>query len=128
MTSRARQVDDQPAGEDRGRLRGVRIDTLLPAIRAYRPQSEPLRRLEDPDRLEVGGFEEDLLGRLRHLAFLPAHDRRERDRLLAVRDHQVARVELPQRPVERAELLARVCAPDDDPAVGEQGAVERVQR
>ena len=41
---------------------------------------------------------------------------------------EIVRVDRPERPVERPHLLARACVADDDPAVGELRAVERVQR
>ena len=77
----AGQIDDQPAGEDRGRLGQVRVDAFLPAVGAGRPQPQALRGLEDADRLEVRGLEEDLGRRVGDLGLLPAHDRCERDRL-----------------------------------------------
>ena len=43
---------------------------------------------------------------VRDLRLLAAHDRRERDRALAVGDQQVGRVELAHDAVERADLLA----------------------
>ena len=62
------------------------------------------------------------------LGLLAAHDPGERDRALGVGDHEIGRVELPQLAVERAHLLARRRAPDDDPPLRELAAVERVQR
>ena len=50
-------------------------------------------------------------------ALEPAHDRGERDRLLAVGDQEIARVEPPQRPVERPQLLSVAGVSDDDRAV-----------
>ena len=41
----------------------VRVDALLPAVRALGAEAEPLGRAEDPDRLEVRGLEQHL-GRL----------------------------------------------------------------
>ena len=125
---RAREVDQEPAREHRGRLGRVRIDALLPFVRAFRAQRETLGRPEDADRLEVGGLEEHLGRPVRDLGLEPAHDRRQRDRPLAVGDHQVARKQLPQRTVESAQRLALVRTPDDDPPAGEQRPVERVER
>ena len=62
------------------------------------------------------------------LGLLAAHDPGERDRALRVGDHEIGRLELAQLAVERAQLLARPRAPDDDPPLRELAAVERVQR
>ena len=62
------------------------------------------------------------------LGLEPAHDRGERDGLLAVRDQQVARQEPALGAVERPQGLALVRAADDDPAAGELRAVERMER
>ena len=70
--------------------------------------------LQDRDGLEVRRLEEDARRLGGDLGLLAAHDRRERDRALAVLDHEVARVELAQLAVERAHLLAVVRAPDAD--------------
>ncbi len=61
------------------------------------------------------------------LAFLPAHDRREGNRPLAVRDDQLGRLEPALHAVESAQLLPWPCATNDDPPAGESAAVERVQ-
>ena len=124
---RAGQVDEQTAREN-GRVLGeMRVDALLPAVRAGRAQREPLGRALDAERLEVRRLEEHLGRRVGDLAVLATHDRGQRDGALAVRDQQVGSLETPERPVERAELLAGAGMPHDDPPVGELRAVERVQ-
>ena len=124
----ARQLDEKLRRERR-RLRGeIRIDALLPAIRALGPQLEPLRAPQQPERLEVGRLEQDLGRRVPHLGLLAAHDPGERDRALRVGDHEVALVELAVDAVERPELLAALCATHDDPVARERAAVEGVQR
>ena len=64
----------------------------------------------------------------RHLAVCPAHDRRERNRLLAVGDQQVSLVDPSQRAVEGCDLLARPGVADCDASTREPRAVEGVQR
>ena len=60
VSSRAGEVDEQPAREHRGGLGRVRVDALLPLVRALGAQREALRGLEHPDRLEVRRLEQDL--------------------------------------------------------------------
>jgi hypothetical protein len=122
----AGEVDQKPAGEHRGRLCRIRVDTLLPLVRALGAQREALRRAKDADRLEVRRLEQDLGRRVGDLGLEPAHDRSERDRLLPVRDQQVAREELTQRAVERAERLSLARSAHHDPSAGQQRAVEGV--
>ena len=110
------EVDEEPAREDRGRLGLVRVDALLPAVRAVGTQREALGRLQDPDRLEVRGLEQDVGRRIGDLAVLTAHDRRQRNRLRAVGDDEVALVERAPDAVERPELLARTRSAHDDAA------------
>src|SRR5207247_8335255 len=50
----ARELHDQLGGESRGRLGQVRVDTLLPSVRALGAEAEPLGGLKNPHRLEVG--------------------------------------------------------------------------
>ena len=76
----AGEVDEEAAREHRGRLRRVRVDALLPAVRALGAQAEPLGRVQDPDRLEVRGLEQHLGRVVADLALEAAHDRRERHR------------------------------------------------
>ncbi len=125
--ARAGQLDDQLRRERRRRAGEIRVDALLPAVRALGAEREPLRAAEDPDRLEVRRLEQDARRRLGDLGLLAAHDPGERDRALRVGDHQVGRVELAQRPVERLHLLARPCAAYDD-AAAQRFVVERVER
>ena len=121
------QVDEQAAREDRRRLGEVRVDALLPAIGSSRSERQTLRGAENAERLEVGRLEEHLVCRVRDLAVLAAHDRREGHGALAVRDEEIVRVDRAERPVERSHLLARACVAHDDPAAGELRPVERVQ-
>jgi hypothetical protein len=58
----------------------------------------------------------------------PAHDRGERDRALPIGDEQVLVAELPQRAVERRQLLAGARAADEDAAARELRPVEGVER
>ncbi len=126
--ARAGQVDEQAAREHGRGLGEIRVDALLPPVRAGRAQCELLGGPEDSQRLEVRRLEEHVGRPVGDLTVLAAHDRRERNGLLAVRDQQVALVEPPQRAVERAQLLVRACAAYDDPAVRELGAIEGVER
>ncbi len=126
--ARTREVDEHPAREYRRGLGEVRVDALLPAIGSSRAEPEALGGAENPERLEVRCLEEHVRRRVRDLAVLAAHDRRERDRALAVRDEQVVRLEPAQRAVERAHLLTRACVPHCDAAVRELCAVERMKR
>ena len=121
------QIYQQAAREHRGVLREVRIDALFPAVRAGSSQGEPLGRAEDPEWLEVGRLEEHLGRLVGDFAVGAAHDRGERDRLLTVGDQEIGRLESPQRPVERAQLLARASTPHDDAPAGKLRAVERMQ-
>ena len=122
------EVDEQAAGERCGRLCRVRVDALLPLVRPLRAEPEPLGGAEDADRLEVRRLEEQLGRRLGDLRLEASHDRRERNRTLAVGDQQVARPELAERAVERAEGLAFAGAPHEDAPAREKAPVERVER
>ncbi len=126
--ARSREVDEHAAREDCGGLCEVRIDTLLPAIGSSGAKREPLGRAEDPQRLEVGRLQEHLGRPVGDLAVLAAHDRRERDRTLAVGDEEVVDPEAAESPVERPHLLARTRVPNGDAAAGELRAVEGVER
>ena len=57
---RAGEVDEQPAREQRSVLGEVRVDALLPAVRAGGAEAEALRAAQDPERLEVRGLEQHL--------------------------------------------------------------------
>ena len=79
---RARQLEDE-LGRKRGRLGSkVRVDALLPAVRALGAERMPLGAPQDADRLEVGGLEEDVRRPLPDLGVLAAHDPGEGDRAL----------------------------------------------
>jgi len=85
----------------------IRVDPFLPAIRALSAQAEALRGLEDPERLEVRGLEQDGGRALADLGLLPAHDPRERDPALGVGDQQVVWVEPALDAVQRSQGLAQ---------------------
>ena len=56
---------------------------------------------EDPDRLEVRRLQQQLARVVGDLGLLAAHDRRQRDGALGVRDHEVGEVEPALDAVER---------------------------
>ena len=125
----AGQLDDQ-LGRQHRRLAGqVRVDTLLPPVRALRAEPQPLGAPQDPDRLEVRRLEQDVRGRVADLGLLAAHDRRQRDRSLGVGDQQVPGL-------ERARAARRASAAVSpgrarrtiDSAARERVVVEGVQR
>ena len=58
--ARAGELDEQLGRERRRLRREVRIDALLPAVRAFRAQREPLGGAQDPVRLEVRRLEQHL--------------------------------------------------------------------
>ena len=91
VTGPARAADlDEQLRRKCGRLRRqVRVDALLPAIRAFRAELQPLRGPQQPDRLEVRSLEQDLGRRVSDLGLLAAHDPCQRDRLPPVGDHEV---------------------------------------
>ena len=80
--ARTRELDDELRGELRRLLGEIGVDALLPAVRAFGAEPQPLRRAEDRVRLEVRGLEQDLGRLLADLRLLAAHDSRERDRAL----------------------------------------------
>ncbi len=57
--ARAGELDEELRCERRGAAGEVRVDALLPAVRALGAEREPLGAPQDPDRLEVRGLEED---------------------------------------------------------------------
>ena len=122
------ELDDQLRRELRGLLREVRVDAFLPTRRSLGPQAQPLGGTEDRVRLEVRGLQQDARRAVADLALLAAHDSGQRDGTVGVRDHQVVRFEVAVDPVERLQLLAGTRAADNDPAAGQLGEVERVQR
>ena len=71
------RLRDEPRAEARRRRGEVRVDALLPAVRALGPQAQAPRRGEDPDRLEVRGLEQHVFRPLGDLRLLAAHDRRD---------------------------------------------------
>ena len=121
------QLDDQLRRERRGRPREMRVDTLLPAVRALGAQPEALGGSEDRERLEVRRFEQDVRRPLADLGLLSAHDPGESDRPLGVGDEQIVRLEIPLDSVQRSQLLALVRAADDDLAAANRVVVEGVQ-
>ena len=122
------QLEHERGRQVRGRLGEVRIDALLPAVRALGAKTEPLAGREEAVRLEVRRLEQHRLGRFADLRLLSAHDPRERHRAIGVGDHQVGRHELAVDAVEGAEPLSGVGTPYDDAPAAERRVVERVQR
>jgi hypothetical protein len=86
----AGKVSQKLCGELGRRLREVRVDPFLPAVRALRPQAQALGGLEDRERLEVRGLEQNLGRALADLGLLAAHDPGERNRAVGVGDQQVS--------------------------------------
>ena len=107
---RARQLEQQLGREVGGRLGEVRVDALLPAVRALGAEAQPLRGEVDAVRLEVRGLEQDGRRLVADLGLLAAHDPGERDRALGVGDHQVVGRELAVDAVERAQSSRRARA------------------
>ena len=106
------EVDEQPAGEHGRRLGEMRIDALLPAVRALGAETEPLRCLQHADRLEVRRLEQHLGRRLDDLAVLaPPMIAASATGLLAVGDQQVALVDAAHafRRASRTSSPARAC-------------------
>ncbi len=106
----------------------MRVDALLPPVRALRAQAEALARAEEAVRLEVGRLEQHGPRGVADLGLLPAHDPGERDRPVRVGDQQVVLSQLTVDAVERAEPFARARPPHDDPSVVEGRVVEGVKR
>ena len=125
---RARQLEDE-LGRERGRLGSeVRVDALLPAVRALGAERMPLGAPQDADRLEVGGLEEDVRRPLPDLGVLAAHDPGEGDRPFGVGDDEILGVELPRVPVEGGELLALARPAHHDLPAAERVEVEGMER
>jgi hypothetical protein len=125
---RAGQLEDE-LGRERGRLRSkVRVDALLPAVRALGAERMPLGASQDADRLEVGGLEEDVRRPLPDLGVLAAHDPGEGDRPFGVGDDEILRVELARVPVESGELLALARPAHHDLPTAQRVEVEGMQR
>ena len=124
--ARTGQLDEQLRRVDRRLLGQLGVDALLPAGRRLRAEPQPAGAAQDRQRIEVRGLEQDVRRLGGDLAVRSAHDPRDRDRALGVGDHQVGRLELPQRAVERGQLLARRRPADDDPPARQLGRVEGV--
>ena len=112
--ARAGQLDDELCRKLCRLLGEIRVDALLPAVRALGAESQALRV-----RKVVYGSKfaasSRIVRRVRaDLRLLAAHDPRERDRALTVGDHQVVRLELAFDAVERTQTFSVVCAPHDD--------------
>jgi hypothetical protein len=97
-----RELDEQLGRELRCLLGEIRVDALLPAVRALRAQAQPHGRAVDRERLEVRRLEQHLGRLLVDLALEPTHDPGDRHRMLRVGDDEVALVQVTQRVVERA--------------------------
>ena len=112
----------------RRQLGGVRIDSLLPSRRGFGSQTQPARRAQDRQRIEVRSLEQDVRGLGADLAVLAAHDPGDRDRAARVGDYQILRCELALFPVQRRDALAGRRSPHDDPSVVESRPVEGMER
>ena len=120
--------DDQLGRELRRLLGQVRVDALLPAVRALGAQAQALGGAVEAGRLEVRGLEQDVGRPFADLGLLAAHDPGDRDGPLGVGDHEVGLLEAAIDAVERPDRLARLRAAHDDLPACERAQVERVQR
>src|SRR5580765_8661574 len=101
---RTGKLDDELCREF-GRVFGeIRIDTLLPPVRAFGAETQTLRRAEGRVGVEVRSLEQDVRRVRADLRLLAAHDPGERNRPPSVGDHQVVRLERAFDAVERAQL------------------------
>ena len=104
------------------------IDAALEAVTRLAAQTQPPRRARDGHRLEVRALEQDCSRRIADLRVEAAHHARNRQRLVAVGDQQVARIERARDVVERDKLARIACAAHDYLAAGDFAVVERMQR
>ncbi len=125
--ARAAQLDDQLRRVRRRLARDVRVDALLPAVRALGAERVPLGAAQDPDRLEVRGLEQEVRRRGGDLGLLAAHDPGEPDGALAVGDDEILFGQRALDAVERPHLLALARPARDEPAA-QQIEVVRVER
>ena len=125
---RAGQVEQQLGREVRRGPGEMRVDALLPAVRALGAQAEALARAEEAVRLEVRRLEQHGRVRVADLGVLPAHDPGERDRPLRVGDQQVVLAQLTVDAVERAEPFAQRAPAARRFAAVERRVVEGVKR
>ena len=126
--ARAGQLDDELRRQGGGGPCEIRVDALLPPVRALGAKGVPLGAAQDADRLEVRRLEQDVRRRAGHFRLLAPHDPGERDRALRVRDHEIGGIELARHTVERRQPLLLRGPADDDAAAGERVEVERMQR
>ena len=124
----SRELHDQLRAAVRRPVRAVLIHAALEAVRGLGVQGVPARGAPDPGRLEHGALQQDARGLLADLAGLSAHHPGQGDWLLAIRDHQIFRRQLPLLAVEGRERLALPRAAHDDVAAGEFLEIEPVQR
>ena len=89
----AGEIDEQPAREHRGRLGRVRVDALLPLVRALRAQASRSEVWRTPIGSKFAASSSTSVVASETSRLEPAHDRRERDGALAVGDQEVARQE-----------------------------------
>jgi len=87
-----------------------------------------LRHAADRHRIEERTLEQDTLGGIGDARVVAAHDAGHADHTLVVGDHEIVGAEFAIDLVESDELLARFCAPHDQPAAGELVEVVRVHR
>jgi hypothetical protein len=126
--ARASELDEELAREHRRRLGQVRVDALLPAVRALRAQPEPLRALELPIGSKFAASSSTAVVVSVTSVSRPPISPASATGRWAVGEHEVALVQLAELPVERPQLLAFARAPDHDAAIDEGVQVEGVQR
>ena len=104
-----------------------RVDTACEALGGFARQTVTARRAADRDRLEPGGFDEHVLGRVGDLGRGTAHDTGDADGAGLIGDEQVLCVKLTHLVVEGRERLASLCTAHGD-AAGELIEVVGVNR
>ena len=105
----------------------VGADALLEAQGGLAAQLQLRRGAADGAGVEVGDLEEDRLRRLRDLAVAAAHDARDRNRTLAVADHEHVGVEVALDAVQRGQGLAGAGAAGADLGAADEVVVEGVK-
>ena len=125
--------EDELGATASGAFAGLDVGTALESVAGVGSEPERLARPADVGRGEVGGFDEDVDGRVVDLGSLSAHDTGESDAFLAVGDQQVVGRERVFLAVEGGELLVRSGAADHDGrfavvAAADETIVEGVER
>ena len=107
---------------------GPAIDVPLEAVARLGAHAERAAGAADPGRIPVGRLQQHVAGLEADLGRGAAHDAREADDALRVRDRDHLAVELPLLVVEGHEPLARPAAPDDQRRAAQGGRVVGVHR